>query len=509
MGKIDVFLSYEHSMKSVVDHICAALEQDGIRCWYAPRDVMGDYATSIMNAIDEARVFVVVLNNAASESVHVLNEVENAYKRIVEKNGDLTILPFRLSNEDLSKAMEYYINRLHWIDAASQGVDNAVAELKSKIKAILSPRSDASGAKRARTANPYFKDGDKKEKHRLAVQRELLKSFDAELYDKIAAETDTLTVLDLGSADGSFVMDRLGRRENLGALLGIDFDQSCVDAANSAYGSDKIEFRQGDLESDAVEDAIRAFLDEKGIAGFNVINLSMVLLHLQNPLKLLPEAVPTGRHDRNKPLPLTEEQTIHIELAPHQFCQHIGLQKFQGFIAGCGQLEKYGTVEERFAISVHGRDQIDHVLQIGLSSNRLLEILGAGAGHTVLVGCIVNDSFFLAGGNLPGIDSDGHAVHLSQVTEDSLLIGRGGVFPECPDTTAGVSAEEVIDLEVNDGRGNHIEEVFDIARVCRGCRTSFLSGFVHWIPPVCGRGRDPVPPYGRPGDYSHGQLTFL
>ena len=287
MGKIDVFLSYEHSMKSVVDHICAALEQDGIRCWYAPRDVMGDYATSIMNAIDEARVFVVVLNNAASESVHVLNEVENAYKRIVEKNGDLTILPFRLSNEDLSKAMEYYINRLHWIDAASQGVDNAVAELKSKIKAILSPRSDASGAKRARTANPYFKDGDKKEKHRLAVQRELLKSFDAELYDKIAAETDTLTVLDLGSADGSFVMDRLGRRENLGALLGIDFDQSCVDAANSAYGSDKIAFRQGDLESDAVEDVIRAFLDEKGIAGFNVINLSMVLLHLQNPLKLL------------------------------------------------------------------------------------------------------------------------------------------------------------------------------------------------------------------------------
>lgn len=287
MGRIDVFLSYEHSMKSVVDHICAALESDGIRCWYAPRDAVGDYATSIMNAIEEARIFVVVLNNAASESVHVLNEVENAYKRIVEKNGDLTILPFRLSNEDLSKAMEYYINRLHWIDASSQGVDNAIAELKSKVKAILSPRSDASGAQRARTANPYFKEDDKKEKHRLAVQQELLRNFDAELYDTIAAETDTLTVLDLGSADGSFVMDRLGRRENLGMLLGIDYDQSCVDAANSAYGSDKIAFRQGDLESDSIENVIRAFLDEKGIAGFNVINLSMVILHLQNPQKLL------------------------------------------------------------------------------------------------------------------------------------------------------------------------------------------------------------------------------
>lgn len=287
MGKIDVFLSYEHSMKSVVDHICAALESGGIRCWYAPRDAVGDYATSIMNAIDEARVFVVVLNNAASESVHVLNEVENAYKRIVEKNGDLTILPFRLSNEDLSKAMEYYINRLHWIDASSQGVDNAIAELKSKVKAILSPRSDASGAKRARTANPYFKDGDKKEKHRLAVQRELLKSFDAELYDKIAAETDTLTVLDLGSADGSFIMDRLGKRENIGTLLGIDFDAASVKNANATYGSEKIVFQQGDLESDKIEEVLSTFCDEKGIAGFNVINLSMVILHLQNPQKLL------------------------------------------------------------------------------------------------------------------------------------------------------------------------------------------------------------------------------
>lgn len=32
MGKTDVFLSYEHSLKSIVDRICAELENDGIRC---------------------------------------------------------------------------------------------------------------------------------------------------------------------------------------------------------------------------------------------------------------------------------------------------------------------------------------------------------------------------------------------------------------------------------------------------------------------------------------------
>ena len=129
MNKVDVFLSYEHNMKSVVDHICSVLEAEGIRCWYAPRDVNGDYATSIVNAIDEANIFVVVLNNAASKSVHVLNEVEIAYKRIIEKESELTILPFKLDSEDLSKAMEYYIKRLHWIDASTQGIENAILEL--------------------------------------------------------------------------------------------------------------------------------------------------------------------------------------------------------------------------------------------------------------------------------------------------------------------------------------------------------------------------------------------
>ena len=32
MKKADVFLSYEHSMRTVVEHICSVLEADGISC---------------------------------------------------------------------------------------------------------------------------------------------------------------------------------------------------------------------------------------------------------------------------------------------------------------------------------------------------------------------------------------------------------------------------------------------------------------------------------------------
>ena len=41
----DVFISYNTRMKNVADQIVSTLEANGIKCWYAPRDVMGDYAT--------------------------------------------------------------------------------------------------------------------------------------------------------------------------------------------------------------------------------------------------------------------------------------------------------------------------------------------------------------------------------------------------------------------------------------------------------------------------------
>lgn len=178
MGKIDVFLSYEHSLKAFVDKICAELEKDKIKCWYAPRDVVGDYATCIVDAIDSATVFVVLLNNESSKSVHVLNEVEIAYKRIIEKQGDLTILPVKLDDKDLSKAMEYYVKRMHWIDATMQGVDAAILELKQKVKTILDPYRELEAKSATRKSNMYFDENDENEKRRLKTQQILLEQFD-------------------------------------------------------------------------------------------------------------------------------------------------------------------------------------------------------------------------------------------------------------------------------------------------------------------------------------------
>ena len=45
-------------------------------------------------------------------------------------------------------------------------------------------------------------------------------------------------------------------------------------------------------------------------------------------------------------------------------------------------------MEERLPVAVHGGDQGNHILQVGLGGDSLLEILGAGAGHSVLVAAL-------------------------------------------------------------------------------------------------------------------------
>lgn len=44
----DVFISYEHGSNPIADNMVSVLESRRIRCWYAPRDVIGDHTTSIV-----------------------------------------------------------------------------------------------------------------------------------------------------------------------------------------------------------------------------------------------------------------------------------------------------------------------------------------------------------------------------------------------------------------------------------------------------------------------------
>ncbi len=136
---IDVFISHHtNSSLHIVEGIVNKLEANGIKCWYAPRDTENDYAGSITRAIKQCRVFVLVLNKDASESPHVLNELDIVTKRLSKKEM-VDIIPFHTADtdDDISDEANYYVGRMHWIDAVTPPIEQRITELVSRITTVL------------------------------------------------------------------------------------------------------------------------------------------------------------------------------------------------------------------------------------------------------------------------------------------------------------------------------------------------------------------------------------
>ena len=150
--EIDVFISYHtNSSRTVVEAVVNRLEGVGIRCWYAPRDVVGSYAGSIVQAIKACSVFILMLNQPAAESPQVLNELNIVTSRLGRKES-VTIVPFHIADEDLEMPpdAEYYISRMHWIDAIRPPMDERIGELTCWAASPPPPRRPGSRPLRRR-----------------------------------------------------------------------------------------------------------------------------------------------------------------------------------------------------------------------------------------------------------------------------------------------------------------------------------------------------------------------
>jgi tetratricopeptide (TPR) repeat protein len=134
----DVFISYSKSDNLAADAACAALENAGIRCWIAPRNVHSGYywAEQIVNAIDDCRVMVLIFSAAANISSQVLREVEKAIRK------GTPIHPVRIENVEPTKSMEHFLHSLHWLDALTPPLERHLQILCKDVKAYLDNHSE-------------------------------------------------------------------------------------------------------------------------------------------------------------------------------------------------------------------------------------------------------------------------------------------------------------------------------------------------------------------------------
>lgn len=128
-----VFISYSQSDSACAHEIVARLEEQGIQCWIAPRDIApsADWASEILDALSAARVMVLVFSASSNISPQVRREVERAVHK------QLSILPFRIENVRPSKSLEFFLSTQHWMDAFPPPRDAHYARLCSHLKTQL------------------------------------------------------------------------------------------------------------------------------------------------------------------------------------------------------------------------------------------------------------------------------------------------------------------------------------------------------------------------------------
>jgi fructose-1,6-bisphosphatase/inositol monophosphatase family enzyme len=107
----NVLISYANPDRGAAERTCEHLENHGIRCWIAPRDIPAgrNWGAAIVEAIENVKVVIVMTSERTFESRHVQREVERA-----DSKGKI-LIPVFLQDLQPKGMLEYYFGAVQWL----------------------------------------------------------------------------------------------------------------------------------------------------------------------------------------------------------------------------------------------------------------------------------------------------------------------------------------------------------------------------------------------------------
>lgn len=132
-----VFISYSSKETEAAVKVCNYLEQNGIKCWMAPRNVLpgGNYPSQIVSAIRSCSALVLMASEKTNASGHVSNEISIAF------DDKKTIIPFRLEEFQFTDEYLYFLGRKHWINAY-EDFNKGLVTLINTLRPIIQPNEN-------------------------------------------------------------------------------------------------------------------------------------------------------------------------------------------------------------------------------------------------------------------------------------------------------------------------------------------------------------------------------
>lgn len=282
--KYDVFISHHSdSCGTLTGDTARRIEQLGWTCWYAERDIqnMRNYTEEIPEALEQCRLFVLLLNEHANQSDEVLREIQLAAK-------SMPMLVVRLEQCEPRRSIQYVCAVSQMRSLIGFNETMLAQQICEEVCAVLGDEKAMRALKRAeqifrpnRSKTELNFYADQLERNRLVMQHHFVVKFAKEGYYSILRDYENATFLDVGCNTGRQAMLLLEGCSGISKYVGIDREEAALAEGKSQYPQAK--FFQADCEADDFEQRLCRIKEELGIEAFDVINISMLLLHIQSP----------------------------------------------------------------------------------------------------------------------------------------------------------------------------------------------------------------------------------
>jgi hypothetical protein len=129
----EIFISYAHQDMRWAELVCGQLEDAGLSCWIAPRDVAPGttWPAAITEAISQCHAMIIIVSTYANESKQMAREVERADSRQVP------ILPVRVENVTPAGDLEYFLGNRQWFDLHDHTIERRIGGLPEAVAGLL------------------------------------------------------------------------------------------------------------------------------------------------------------------------------------------------------------------------------------------------------------------------------------------------------------------------------------------------------------------------------------
>lgn len=288
----DVFISYRREDGAHVSYwLWDDLFKAGYDVFYDRHNLWsGEFPTLIEENIRSCTDFVLVVTKSTFGE-RILNEddwVRREIRTALECGKNIVPLFFGTASFPHKTELPEDIARVVDFNGEAHNDPQAFREINERVcrRFLKSPRIINNSEHKTKVQTTIYDASYGEESARLRIQAQNAYQSDMDALSHHLTADAIYTVLDIGCAYGDVGKSRFSD-SRFSQVVGIDQNETCVAQAQSNNVDPRFSYYVMDVETEEFEQNLQTVMAEKGIDGFDVIYMALVVHHLKDAHKFL------------------------------------------------------------------------------------------------------------------------------------------------------------------------------------------------------------------------------